>query len=152
MKWVVKMSNVNILANLYYNFINDYNKFKNNNNEIKLPTCLIEKWYNDETIFFMIDKNSKEALKTLENKLSSKKGTLDLINKLELTFQDSNDYIQLIDELYYLTKDLVDQKQLEIIVKRKFYYDDNFKKKNYFKLYLKYKNLYDELDKHLKNF
>lgn len=135
------------ISKKFYNFVNEYDcgefkKSKKQKSKNKIVP-LIQQWYMEDSMFFVLLYNNKEqALKKIEEMLHTENGTSNLIGRLENTFDNNLDcYISQIENLEYLTKDLVTMDQLSIIVNRKFEFEDDFKKKDYFNLYVKYKNL-----------
>ncbi|MCM1052601.1 MAG: hypothetical protein NC483_01300 [Ruminococcus sp.] len=149
----MKDFNRNNMSNLFYDFVVNYEsnkddkknskylfKDKNSKNAIR---ALTEQWYMEDTMYFIFLCNNKEhALKEIKEMLKTKTGTELLIGRLDNTFENDSDcYISQIEDLDYLTKDLVTRDQLSIIVNRKFEFDDEFKEKDYFNLYIKFKDL-----------
>lgn len=117
-------------------------RLKNNNQKIKLFHLFNSGIWKILCFFVFLYSNKEQALKKIEEMLNTKNGTSNLIGRLENTFDNDLDcYISQIENLEYITKDLVTTDQLSIIVNRKFEFEDDFKEKDYFNLYIKYKNL-----------
>lgn len=141
--------NIKSISNKFYNFVNEYDRsghkrvILKTNKQIKNKIIpLINQWYMENTMFFIFLYNKEYALKKISEMLSTKSGTNDLIVKLENTIGDDLDcYISQIEDLDYLTKDFITMDQLSVIVNRKFEFENDFKEKDYFKLYVEYKNL-----------
>ena len=148
------------IANFYYDFVVEFNnteKSYKDNISINYKKFYREKdiskkyeyldkikyvmdeLYRNDTMGFVLQKNKKESISFILEKLSTKDGIRDLYNKLELTLQD-HEIMSGIENLYEITKDIVDLEQLSIIVKRQYEVYDNYNE-NYFDLFLKYKEL-----------
>lgn len=148
------------LANLFYDFVSEFKRTlqpKNNDNTdesetLKTVKNLIEDFYMCDSMYFILRKDKLVSINELIDMLSSESGTRHLLNKLENTFCDTDDYISQIEDLDYITKDIINKEQLSTIVKRKFEYDDDFNKFNYLELYYKYKDLDNKLISHYKQF
>lgn len=139
--------NIKSISKKFYNFVNEYDcgeckKIKKQQSKNKIAP-LIQQWYMEDSMFFVfLYSNKEQALKKIEEMLNTKNGTSNLIERLENTFDNDLDcYISQIENLEYITKDLVTTDQLSIIVNRKFEFEVDFKEKDYFNLYIKYKNL-----------
>lgn len=148
------------LANLFYDFVSEFKntiKSKNDDNTdesetIKTVKNLMEDFYMRDSMYFVLRKDKLVSINELIDMLSSESGTRYLLGKLENTFCDTDDYINQIEDLDYITKDLVSKEQLSTIVKRKFECDDDFNNFNYLELYYKYKDLDNKLITHYKQF
>lgn len=141
----------NELVKLYYDFIEKYKTITYGKNKQR-KLNLVEKWYNEQTVLFLEDQTKEDSIKILNEFLSYKAGTLELINKLEMTIQEHSEYMDKIEDFYYCTENIVDLNKLEIIVDRYFnLIDDNNYKKDYFNLFKEYKNLYKKLDTYYKS-
>lgn len=148
------------LANLFYDFVSEFKRTlqtKNNDNTdesetLKTVKNIMEDFYMRDSMYFVLRKDKLVSINELIDMLSSESGTRYLLGKLENTFCDTDDYINQIEDLDYITKDLVNKEQLSTIVKRKFECDDDFKKSNYLELYYKYKDLDNKLISHYKQF
>lgn len=148
------------IANFYYDFVIEFNKteksYKDNiginykkfyrEKDINKKYEYLDKikyvmdeLYRNDTMGFILQKNKKESISFILEKLSTKDGIKDLYNKLELTFQDHT-FMSGIENLYEITRDIVSLEQLSIIVKRQYEIDDDYNE-NYFNLFLKYKEL-----------
>ena len=136
------------IANMYYDFVNEFNTITNCINY----ESMIENIYTTDTMYFVLRKDKKTSINDIIDKLSSISGTNILIAKLDLTFDGPDDYIRQIEDLEDITKGFVNKEQLSTIVKRKFECDDDFNKFNYLELYYKYKDLYNKLMAHQKQF
>lgn len=142
--------NIKSISKKFYDFVNEYDCGEHKKNKKQLENNkiapIIYQWYMEDSMFFVFLYNKEQALKRIEEMLNTKNGTSNLIGKLENTFENDLDcYISQIEDLDYLTKDFVTMDQLSVIVNRKFEIEDDFKEKDYFNLYLKYKNLSDTL-------
>lgn len=148
------------IANFYYDFVIEFNKteksyrdniginYKNFYREKDINKkyeyldkikYVMDELYRNDTMGFILQKNKKESISFILEKLSTKDGIKDLYNKLELTFQDHT-FMSGIENLYEITRDIVSLEQLSIIVKRQYEIDDDYNE-NYFNLFLKYKEL-----------
>lgn len=137
------------ISKKFYDFVIKYDCDKhkelevNHHSENKVIP-LIHQWYMEDTMYFVLLSDKQCSLKRIEEMLNTRNGTLDLIGKLESTFDNPKCYIYKIQELDDLTSDLITLDKLQVIVNRKFEYDDDFKEKNYYNLYVDYKDL-DEI-------
>lgn len=137
------------ISKKFYDFVIKYDCDKHKELEVHCSpenkiVPIIRQWYMEDTMYFIFLSNKQYSLKKIEEMLNSRDGTLDLIGKLERTFDYPENYIYKIQELDYLTSDLITLDKLQVIVNRKFEYDDDFKEKDYYNLYVDYKNL-DEI-------
>lgn len=140
--------NTKNISKRFYDFVKRYDcgKYKKPKlNSTKLSfniAAICNLWFTEESMYFvLLYDNEKQALKEIENMLNTKNGTVDLLGKLENTFDDLDCFISQIQDLDYLTEDFVTIDQFSTIVTRKFEYDDEFKEKDYFNLYIEYKDL-----------
>lgn len=148
------------LANLFYDVVCDFKKTlqsknddnTNESNKYKLAENLITDFLMRDSMYFVLRQNKSNSITELIRLLSSQSGTGHLLSKLQLTFDDPDDYISQIKNLDYITKDIVNKEQLSTIVKRNFKYDDDFNKFDYLELYYKYKDLEDKLSAYYKQF
>lgn len=144
------------LANMFYNFVSEFKKdtktTNDDNDPLKTVKNLVEEFYVRDSMYFILKKDKDVAITQILEMLSCESGTLHLLNKLELTFDDPDDYINQIENLEYITKGFVNKKQFKTIINRNFKYDDDFKKLDYLKLYYDYKNLRNKLMTYKNNF
>lgn len=141
--------NIKNISKKFYDFVIKYDCDKHKELEVHCTqenkiVPIIRQWYMEETMYFVFLSDKQCSLKRIEEMLNTKDGTLDLIGKLENTFDYPENYIYKIQELDDLISDLITLDKLQVIVNRKFEYDNDFKEKDYYNLYVDYKNL-DEI-------
>lgn len=153
------------LANMYYDFVEKYGfnyeesqefqKFLKNNfseNLNKQFYDLIKIVFKNETMYFVIKDTKKNSLEVINDMLKTQKQSMRLLSNLENTFDDSSFYIAKIENLDYISNNFVNKDQLSIMIDKYFEWDSEFKMKDYFNLYLKYKELCNNLEIHIKTF
>ena len=136
----------------FYDFVKRYDcskykktKFNSTKKALNIAS-MCNLWFMEESMYFVLLYNKKKALTKIEDMLNTRNGTIELLGKLENTFEDLNCYISQIRDLDYLTKDFVTIDQFSTIVTRKFEHDEEFKEKDYFNLYVEYKALCKTLE------
>jgi len=123
------------LATMYYDFVNDYSNMFNvktfiekekvrSDEKVNAVVEILNEYYINGTMFCFLKSDKEKAINDIVKKLQSKKGTSDLINKLEVV----------IDE-----------------VDKRYKNNQKFHKKDYFDLFLKYNDLFNKLNYHYDN-
>lgn len=145
------------LEQLYYEYINICKKLPNislkkQSKKFSKTMKLINEWYIDDCALKFLKTSKNIAIKNIKEMLSSKEGTEELMSLLERIFCDDQDYINQLEDLDYITKDIINRIQFKEIIKRKYEIDEVFWKYDYFNIYLKYNELYNKLIAHYEQF
>lgn len=145
------------VASMYYDFVKGYG-FHHQYSKDTTPNGhrvieVMKMIYTDTPMYYVLFPSNKEkSVQEIKTMLKTKNGTINLMSALDHTILGNFDnYIFQIEELDYLTKNMISTEQLSLMVKKKFEFDDEFHKKNYFKLYLLYRSLSEKIFKYYKS-
>ena len=148
------------LATMYYDFVNDYSNMFNvktfiekekvrSDEKVNAVVEVLNEYYINGTMFCFLKSDKEKAINDIVKRLQSKNGTSDLINKLEVVIDDDDNYLVQIILMYDNCNNNIET--LKNKVDKRYKNNQKFHKKDYFDLFLKYKDLFNKLNYHYDN-
>lgn len=148
------------LATMYYDFVNNYSNMFNvktfiekekirSDEKVNAVVEILNEYYINGTMFCFLKSDKEKAINDIVKRLQSKNGTFDLINKLEVVIDDDDNYLVQIILMYDNCNNNIET--LKNKVDKRYKNNQKFHKKDYFDLFLKYKDLFNKLNYHYDN-